>query len=36
MESVNVVIDDEYITNQIEKEQAEVQQTTDQNEGGES
>jgi hypothetical protein len=33
MESVNVVIDDEYITDQIEEEQAEVQQTTDQNEG---
>jgi hypothetical protein len=33
MESVNVVIDDEYITDQIEEEQVEVQKTTDKIEG---
>jgi hypothetical protein len=33
MELVNVVIDDEYITDQIEEEQVEVQKTTDKIEG---
>jgi hypothetical protein len=33
MKSVNVVIDNEYITDQIEEEQVEVQKTTDKIEG---
>jgi hypothetical protein len=33
LESMNVVIDDEYITDQIEEEQVEVQKTTDKIEG---